>query len=123
MSWKEVLKEEGELPWDAKKDMYHEANEKSYCEVRKCEAVSCVNNYYEDFKEFGDGMKKCMLDDVDVDSNGKCKQFERAPTTTETPKLPVNEQGFTGGQQSMIDRATRNLREEQGFTSRNTTQR
>tara|TARA_R100000005_G_C5000771_1_gene207681 strand:+ start:2701 stop:3048 length:348 start_codon:yes stop_codon:yes gene_type:complete len=95
MSWEKILKEEGELPWDAKKDMYHEAIDTPNCEVRKCEAISCVNNYYEDFKEFGDEMKKCMLSDVDVDSNGKCQQFERAPNAR------------SPGQQSLIDRTRR----------------
>tara|TARA_R100000458_G_C8218941_1_gene203929 strand:+ start:884 stop:1009 length:126 start_codon:yes stop_codon:yes gene_type:complete len=39
MSWEKILKEEGELPWDAKKDMYHEAIDSPNCEVRKCEAI------------------------------------------------------------------------------------
>ncbi len=86
MSWEEILKE---IDW---KDRFHEIME-TECNVRQCDAITCDNNAYEDFKEFGlDGMKRCMLDEVDVDSNGKCKDFE-VTSNTRSP-----------GQQSLIDR-------------------
>jgi len=121
MSWRKVLKEESEMP-EGVREMLIQAGEDSNCRVDICNAITCMNNAYSEELN-RPNLKKCLLDTVDIDSNGKCQQFEREPTTTETPKLPVNEQGFTGGQQSMIDRATRNLREEQGFTSRNAPQR
>jgi len=87
MSWEEILKE---IDW---KDRFHEIMQ-TECNVRQCDAITCDNNAYEGFEQF-ESMKRCMLDEVDVDSNGKCKSFE-VTSNTRSP-----------GQQSLIDRTRR----------------
>ena len=60
------------------------------CKVGLCAARDCTHN------EAG----QCTLEYISISAKGGCAQYQR-------------EEGYTRGQQSMIDRATRNLREEQ----------
>ena len=60
------------------------------CKVGLCAARDCMHN------EAG----QCTLEYISINANGGCAQYQR-------------EEGYTRGQQSFIDRATRNLREEE----------
>tara|TARA_R110002020_G_scaffold154974_2_gene335731 strand:+ start:393 stop:635 length:243 start_codon:yes stop_codon:yes gene_type:complete len=68
---------------------------KADCRVTVCYASKCKHN-----KGF-----KCSLSEVTISDNGSCLMYTQNPLSPALPKL-------TGGQQSFIDRATRNLNEE-----------
>ena len=65
------------------------------CKVGLCAARDCINN-----KE-----GRCTLEYISIGADGNCNQL----TKDEMRGL----HHYTPGQQSFIDRATRNLREEQ----------
>ena len=93
MSWENILKEESEMP-EGVREMLIQAGEDSNCRVDICNAITCMNNAYSEELNRPD-LKKCLLDTVDIDANGKCQQFEREPNTR------------SPGQQSLIDRTRR----------------
>ena len=68
---------------------------KAECRVTVCHATKCGHN-----KNL-----KCSLPEVTISDNGRCLMYTENPLS---PSLPER----TRGQQSLIDRATRNLNEE-----------
>tara|TARA_R100000963_G_C4605447_1_gene77673 strand:+ start:126 stop:380 length:255 start_codon:yes stop_codon:yes gene_type:complete len=69
---------------------------KAECKVSVCEATSCGHNKH----------LKCTLPEVTISNSGSCLMFTEHPLS---PSLPEK----TRGQKSFIDRATRNLREQE----------
>lgn len=66
------------------------------CKVGLCAARDCTHN------EAG----QCTLEYISISAKGSCAQYQREEGN-------LDSKPYTRGQQSMIDRATRNLREEQ----------
>ncbi len=75
------------------------------CRVMRCDAKNCEHNI--EAWMTGDGM--CSLDTITIDSNAKCASFK---LKADKPTSPSNV-GANLASPGLIDRATRNLREQE----------
>ena len=99
MSWKNILKKD-KPNWKQLDEMFGGDSEAAFkqgnCVVSVCNATNCMHNEN----------KKCKLDSITISSpdyGPQCDMFN----------LPKKKTEHSRGQQSFIDRATRNLREQE----------
>lgn len=86
----------------------------STCKVSECYAYNCVFNTHHDKSDISENRRKwdagqCTLDSITISSpdyGPQCDMFQGEKNRSET--------NFSRGQKSLIDRATRNLKEQEG---------